>query len=92
MLPKGEYLGTLYDIGFDRPEAHVIAKDGAQYYTFYAPRFDGQVELRGLSAGRWKVRDLFNARELGVVQGPTARLPASFERSLFLQATPETAA
>jgi alpha-galactosidase len=88
MLPKGEYLGALYDIGFDRPEAHAIAKDGAQYYTFYAPRFDGRVELRGLAAGEWRVRDLFNARELGVVHGPTATLPASFERFLLLQATP----
>ena len=25
MLPKGEYMGELYDIGFDRPEAHAIA-------------------------------------------------------------------
>lgn len=91
MLPKGEYLGTLYDIGFDRPEAHAIGKDGALYYTFYAPTFDGRVELRGLTAGRWKIRDLFNAADLGVVQGPVAKLPARFERFLFLQATPETA-
>lgn len=92
MLPKGEYLGTLYDIGFDRPEAHAIGKDGALYYTFYAPNFDGQVELRGLAAGHWKIRDLFNEADLGVVQGPVAKLPARFERFLFLQATPETAA
>ncbi|MCJ7815919.1 MAG: alpha-galactosidase, partial [Xanthomonadales bacterium] len=28
MLPRGEYLGELYDIGFDRPETHAIRKDG----------------------------------------------------------------
>ena len=33
MLPKGEYLGALYDIGFDKPEAHAISKDGAMYYA-----------------------------------------------------------
>ncbi|SEM14592.1 alpha-galactosidase [Pseudoxanthomonas sp. GM95] len=92
MLPKGEYLGALYDIGFDKPEAHAIAKDGAQYYTFYAPSFDGSIELRGLAAGRWKVRDLFNETDLGAVQGPVAKLPAKFERFLFLQATPESVA
>ncbi|MET0288297.1 MAG: glycoside hydrolase family 36 protein [Pseudoxanthomonas sp.] len=89
MLPKGQYLGTLYDIGFDKPEAHAIRKDGAQYYTFYAPTFDGKVELRGLPAGRWKVRDLFNEVELGVIDAGAATLPAKFTRFLFLQATPE---
>ncbi|QNH11322.1 alpha-galactosidase [Xanthomonas sp. SI] len=88
MLPKGEYLGTLYDIGFDKPEAHAIRKDGAQYYTFYAPQWDGKVELRGLAPGRWQVRDLFNERELGVVDAAHAFLPARFQRFLFLQATP----
>lgn len=89
MLPRGEYLGTLYDIGFDKPEAHAIRKDGAQYYTFYAPRWDGKVELRGLPAGRWQVRDLFNETDLGVVNGgAVATLPARFERFLFLQAIP----
>jgi alpha-galactosidase len=97
MLPKGEYLGALYDFGFDKPEAHVIAKDGARYYTFYAPRFDGTVELRGLPAGRWTVRDLFNATDLGVVTAAKANVPARFEHFLFLQATrlqatPETQA
>ncbi|RXR07374.1 glycoside hydrolase family 36 protein [Pseudoxanthomonas composti] len=88
MLPKGEYLGTLYDIGFDKPEAHAIRKDGAQYYTFYAPSFEGKVELRGLPAGRWKVRDLFNERDLGEVDATAASLPVAFTRFLFLQATP----
>jgi len=89
MLPKGEYLGTLYDIGFDKPEAHAIAKDGARYFTFYAPQWEGQVELRGLPAGRWQVRDLFNDTDLGVVDGGgVARLPARFERFLMLHATP----
>ena len=27
MLSRGEYLGDLYDIGFDLPEAHVIRKE-----------------------------------------------------------------
>jgi alpha-galactosidase len=50
MLSSGEYL-PLYDYGFDKPEAHVISKDGAIYYAFYAPKWDGQpITLRGLDA------------------------------------------
>ncbi|WMJ70828.1 glycoside hydrolase family 36 protein [Stenotrophomonas sp. 24(2023)] len=89
MLPKGEYLGTLYDIGFDTPETHVIAKDKALYYTFYAQRWDGTLELRGLPPGRWQLHDLFNDRPLGSVEGgAVARLPARFSRFLFVQASP----
>lgn len=50
MLSKGDYL-NLYDIGFDLPEGHVIAKDGKMYYAFYAEEWNGEpVELRGLDA------------------------------------------
>ena len=52
MLSKGDYL-NLYDIRFDLPETHVIAKDGAMYYAFYAEQWDGgQIELRGLEADK----------------------------------------
>lgn len=52
MLSKGDYL-PLYDYGFDKPEAHVIWKDGAMYYAFYAPSWNGKpIELRGLEPGR----------------------------------------
>ena len=86
MLPKGEYLGGLYDIGFDRPEAHAISKDGAMYYAFYADKFDGKLQLRGLGAGRYRVRDLFNETDLGTVDAQANSLAARFERFLLLQA------
>jgi alpha-galactosidase len=88
MLPKGEYRGELYDIGFDQPEAHAIAKDGAMYYAFYAEKFEGRVQLRGLGAGRYQVRDLFNDVDLGVVESRTNTVPAKFERFLLIRATP----
>jgi alpha-galactosidase len=87
MLPKGEYRGELYDIGFDKPEAHAIAKDGAMYYAFYAPTWNGKVQLRGLAAGRWKVRDLFNDVDLGAVDAASNSIDARFERFLLLRAT-----
>jgi alpha-galactosidase len=86
MLPRGDYLGHLYDIGFDRPEGHAISKDGAMYYAFYAPSFTGALPLRGLSAGRWRVRDLFNDTDLGTVDAAAATVNAKFERFLLLRA------
>src|SRR5690349_21606405 len=41
MLSKGEYLGSVYDIGFDLPEAHVIRKHKKMYYAFYAKTSGG---------------------------------------------------
>lgn len=88
MLPKGRYLGELYDIGFDKPEAHAIEKDGRLYYAFYAPEWDGQVELRGLGSGSYRLTDYFNGRDLGTVTGDAARIPARFEKFLLIEAIP----
>ena len=88
-LPEGEYLGRLYDIGFDRPETHAIRKGGTLYYAFYAKRFHGAVPLRGLDALPYRVRDYVAGRDLGRVTGPQASLPVSFERYLLVEATPE---
>ena len=88
-LVDGTYLGELYDIGFDRPEAHVIAKDEARYYAFYAKQYEGTVELRGLAPVRYRLRDYVNARDLGSVQGPLAKLPVRFTQSLLIEARPE---
>ena len=88
MLPKGQYRGDLYDIGFDRPEGHAIAKNGGMYYAFYGDGFEGQVELRGLQPGQYTVRDYVNDRDYGTVEGPTAALAASFDGSLLLEVLP----
>ncbi|MBT2744798.1 MULTISPECIES: glycoside hydrolase family 36 protein [unclassified Lysobacter] len=88
MLPKGDYLGALYDIGFDKPEAHAIAKDGAMYYAFYADTWSGPLQLRGLGKARYRVHDLFNDIELGRVDARDNVLEAKFERFLLLRATP----
>ncbi len=88
-LADGEYLGELYDIGFDRPEAHVVRKDGVLYYAFFARRFDGVLELRGLGPGSYRVRDYVGERDLGTVTGPKAELRARFERSLLVEVRPE---
>jgi len=89
-LSEGEYLGALYDLGFDRPETHAIRKGEKLYYAFFAKAFDGQVELRGLGPGRYRVHDYEADRDLGVVQGPLARLPVNFQRHLLIEALPES--
>jgi alpha-galactosidase len=88
-LSEGEYLGSLYDIGFDRPEAHVVRKDGALFYAFFAKGFEGVLELRGLGPGAYRVNDYVGGRHLGRVTGPTGRLEAQFERSLLLEVRPD---
>jgi alpha-galactosidase len=88
MLPKGQYRGELYDIGFDKPEAHAIEKGGRLYYAFYAPRWDGPIELRGLGEGAYRLTDYYNGRDLGVVTAKTARIPAKFEKFLLVEAVP----
>lgn len=88
MLPKGQYRGELYDIGFDKPEAHAIEKDGRLYYAFYAPRWDGPVELRGLGEGVYRLTDYYTGRDLGTVTEKTARIPAKFEKFLLIEAVP----
>jgi alpha-galactosidase len=88
MLPLGNYRGELYDIGFDRPEAHAIEKSGRWYYAFFAERWDGPLSLRGLESGPYRIRDYVNDRDLGTVSGAQARLTVAFERFLLLEAIP----
>jgi len=88
MLPTGTYLGTLYDIGFDKPETHVIAKDQVMNYAFFAPHWQGDVELRGLENKGYQLYDYVNDKDYGTVQGPVAKLNVTFDKFLFLEAKP----
>jgi alpha-galactosidase len=87
-LPEGQYRGDLYDIGFDKPEAHVIMKNGRHYYAFYADRWDGAVELRGLGKGQHSVVDYWSGKAIGSVSAQAKRLPVAFERFLLLEVAP----
>jgi alpha-galactosidase len=89
MLSRGEYLGGLYDIGFDRPEAHAIRKDGKMYYAFYAPQWNGKITLRGLSERAYRITDYVDGKDLGTVRGPIATLDVKFDKHLLLEAKPE---
>jgi len=88
-LSRGQYLGTLYDIGFDRPEAHVIRKDKKMYYAFFAQNWKGTLELRGLDDRAYHVVDYVDGKDFGIVHGPVARLSANFSKHLLLEASPQ---
>jgi alpha-galactosidase len=88
LLSQGEYRGALYDIGFDKPEAHAIEKDGSMYYAFYAKQWQGPLQLRGLRKGTYRVHDLFDDVELGTVDSRANTIDARFEQFLLLRATP----
>jgi len=88
-LSRGQYLGTLYDIGFDLPEAHVIRKDKKMYYAFFAENWKGTLELRGLDDRAYHVVDYVDGKDFGIVQGPVAHLSADFSKHLLLEATPK---
>jgi alpha-galactosidase len=89
MPSRGQYLGELYDIGFDRPEAHAIRKSANMYYAFYAPDWRGKIELRGLDGKSYVITDYENNKELGTVRGPIGTLDVQFQKHLLLEAKPQ---
>ena len=87
-LPQKTYRGELYDIGFDRPEAHVVEDGGTLYYAFYAEHWRGPIELRGLGQARYTVTDYFHGRTLGEATRAAPRLDVEFDDFLLLRAAP----
>ena len=88
MLSKGIYRGELYDLGYDKPETHVIEKDHRLYYAFYAEKWDGKVQFKGLEAQKYQIHDYVNDKVLGEVSGPTGQLNIEFNRSCLVEAIP----
>ena len=87
MLSRGEYL-NLYDLGFDKPEGHVIAKDGAMYYAFYAPKWEGAaIELRGLDSGRTYTVTEYASDDLRTykIDGANPIIMPTFEGSYLIE-------
>ncbi len=89
MLSRGQYLGQLYDIGFDLPETHVIRRDQTMYYAFYARHWKGPIELRGLDDRNYSVTDYVNGKSFKTISGHKARLNVDFQGHLLLEVRPE---
>jgi alpha-galactosidase len=89
---EGEYL-NLYDLGFDRPEAHVLRRGDRLYYAFFAEgrdrRWKGSLPLRGLGPATYRLWDYVNDRELGQTTGPgESSLQVDFTGALLFAAIP----
>jgi alpha-galactosidase len=88
MLSKGEFR-DLYVTGYDNPEGYAIAKDGKMYYAFFtSANWKGEIELRGLKPGRYRVSDYSDGKDLGTVEvgaDGEARLVAQFKEHLLLE-------
>jgi len=93
MLSKGEFK-DLYVTGYDTPEGYAIAKGGKMYFAFFAPSaagWKGEVELRGLKPGKYRVRDYAEDKDLGSVEAGAngvALLPTEFKDHLLLEVGP----
>lgn len=86
MLSKEDYLGALYDIGYDKPEAHVIQKADTLFYSFYSPNWQGKIELRGLEDAEYKLYDFVNGKDLGTISSIKPVLDVSFQKYLLIEA------
>ncbi len=89
MLSRAPYIGNLYDIGYDKPETHVVKKDDTMYYAFYANNWDSEIELRGLQNKKYQVIDYINEKDYGIVDGSDPKLKVSFEKFLLLEVIPK---
>ena len=88
-LSKAEYKGELYDIGYDKPETHAIQKGEAMYYAFYAPKWDGEIELRGLKNKTYKVIDYVNDKFIANVNVNNPKIKVKFDKYLLIKAIPD---
>ena len=95
MLSKGDFR-DLYVYGYDVPEAYAIEKDGSMYYAFFTEKpdgsFAGEVELRGLNPGNYRVTDYTDGKDLGVVKAEGRQAPklkTEFKQHLLLEVKAE---
>ena len=92
MLSQGEFQ-NLYVTGFDDPEGYVIQQHEKTYFAFFASQPDkpwkGELELRGLKRGRFRVFDYANGKELGTVTSPRLRIAVQFTGYLLLEVSPQ---
>lgn len=85
MLSTGDYLGGVYDIGYDKPEAHLIRKNDTLYYAFYADKWDGKIKLKGLDKNKtYMIKDYFNDAAFEKTSGDNPLIDVKFNDFLLL--------
>ncbi|PIW99957.1 MAG: hypothetical protein COZ80_02690 [Ignavibacteria bacterium CG_4_8_14_3_um_filter_37_9] len=84
-MSDGEYL-NLYDIAFDKPETHLIKKGNEFYYSFFSETdFTGTIIFRGLTKGKYSVKDLLTGEKLDEVSSKHPSMQITFQSSLLLK-------
>jgi alpha-galactosidase len=89
-LSQAEYV-NLYDLAFDKPEAHVVRKGQEMYYGIFADVWSRRrpIELRGLDKEKtYEVYDYANRKELGILKGAEPYIRTAFKDSLLLRVRP----
>ncbi len=90
LLSRGTFR-NLYIYGYDSPEGYAVEKDGKMFYAFFAPDpaklWQGEIELRGLPAGRNHIVDYENKKELGWLDSTQPTLKTEFRHHLLLEAS-----
>jgi len=87
-LSNADYRGELYDIGYDKPETHTVQKGDTLFYAFYANKWNGELELRGLENKTYKIIDYVNDRFISNVDGKSAKLNFNFNKYFLIKAVP----
>jgi alpha-galactosidase len=89
MLSRGTFR-NLYVTGYDTPQGYAIEKDGKMYYAFFTKSaddpFKGEIELRGLPAGKYRAVDYVNKKQLGTVDSANHKLSTEFKGHLLIEA------
>ena len=93
-LPSGEYVGSLYNLSFDFPEAHIIKKGITNYYAFFVEPwneiFAGKIELRGLDNSiTYTVEDYMENKSFGDITASSSFINVTFTNHLLLRAVPK---
>lgn len=87
MISTGDYLGEAYDIGYDKPETHLIRKNDTLYYAFYADIWDGKISLKGLDKNKtYLIKDYFNDIAFDKISGDNPSFDVKFNDFLLLSA------
>ena len=90
MLSKADYLGQLYDIGFDKPETYAIQKGDTLFYAFYADDWNGEISLRGLMPDKsYIINNYIDDKKLVVLDAGKNEIETDFKGYLLLEAFPK---
>ena len=89
MLSRADFIGTLYDIGWDKPQTFVLQKKDTMFYSFYAKKWNGKINLKGLDQNKvYHVYDYVNRKNIGTIKGEKPFINVTFHKYLLIEVYP----